>query len=141
MPNVWPYLAIAAQAVAAWCYHQWRPIMAKPNGKRFKREELHAQANDKLGVEPGYELDCGKDQPPVWVPHPLFATDEQNQALQAMQDNPSVLDQAKLIVGENEYKRLVDAGYEAGDVMLCWMMMQKDMTDVTPTGSPTRSGS
>ncbi|MFC0546933.1 hypothetical protein [Kutzneria chonburiensis] len=113
--------------------------MSKPNRRRMRREELHQQVSEATGMEPGLDLECD-DGTVVTVPHPLFLGDDHQAVLDELrQAGAGTIAMAKAIVGEADHARLLESGYASTDVMLAWLLMQRDMSGVLPDGRPTQS--
>jgi hypothetical protein len=114
--------------------------LSTPNRKRFRREELHQQVTESTGMDTGIELEID-DESVVVVPSPLFLDDDETARIDEIRTSGAgTIELAKTIVGEENHKRLIAAGYSSNDVMLAWLLMQQDMSGVLPDGRPTQPG-
>lgn len=117
--------------------------MSAPIRRQFRRNEFHAQAAEAIGIEPGIDLVLD-DGSTVEIPHPLYLDDDHQAAVEAARadDSAGSIEMARVIVGDENHKRLLESGYSSNDVMMAWMMLSQSITGTVgklPDGRPTRS--
>lgn len=120
--------------------------MSKPNRRRFKIQEMRAQACDALGIEPDFEIEfepaidseTGTETEPetIIIPHPLFLPDDVQAKVNDAGDDPIAM--AKAVLGEDDHAKLIANGGNSNDVVLAWASMRKNVTGTLPGGNPTR---
>lgn len=143
MGDPWLTVAAALDALAVGSiigYRYARLTMSKPSKTRRKLSEVHAQYAEAVG---GEEVEFEDDAGNVYTfPHPLFADDEWTKAVDAEEGNE---EKARTILGDDQYKKYMDAGNKPIDVTLVFMdvaqSMQGQLTDGRPTQSSTSSAS
>lgn len=112
--------------------------MSKPGKSRRKLSEIHAQFAEAVG---GEDVEFEDDAGNVYTfPHPLFADDEWTQAVDAEESNEG---KARMILGDDQFKKFIAAGNKPIDVTLVFMdvatSMQGQLADGRPTPPSTSS--
>lgn len=114
--------------------------------RALKLDEFESQAIEALGQTPGIslELDGGEI---VTIPHPMLVSDEQQAAIERVQANedldadgkidgqrpePQAVRLARVVFGEDGFKRFIAAGGKSNHVLLGWQMMVRDLEDKGP---------
>lgn len=106
--------------------------MSKPNKARFRLSAVKASYAEAVGGElVEVETDDGKI---YTFPHPLFADDETNKALDAAEGDAG---KARVLLGE-QWDAFVKSGGDANGAMLVFLAVRADMQDTMGKHRPPR---
>ena len=108
--------------------------MSKPNGKRYRLEQIVEKAEENLG---GRVVEFDYAGETYTFPHPMLADDEWTAEFQAVGNDARA--NVRYLLGDEQFERFVAAGGQANHVMLLFAESQRDASGVLASGTPTRS--
>ncbi|MFJ2113123.1 MULTISPECIES: hypothetical protein [unclassified Streptomyces] len=106
--------------------------MSKPNKARFRLSAVKASYAEAVGGElVEVETDDGKV---FTFPHPLFADDDTNKAIDAAEGDAG---KARVLLGD-QWDAYVKSGGDANGLMLCFLAVRAEMQDTMGKHRPPR---
>ncbi|EPH40848.1 hypothetical protein ABT390_36555 [Streptomyces aurantiacus] len=106
--------------------------MSKPNRKRYKLEAVRSSYAEAVGGE-AVEFEVG-DGKVFSFPHPMFASDEEQRALDDAEGDHG---KARVLLGD-QYEAFGKAGGDDNSVMLLYVAVRAEAQDTVQRHRPTR---
>lgn len=107
--------------------------MGKPNARRFRLESVKASYAEAVGGE-RVEFEVGPENKVFSFPHPIFADDEEQRALDDAEGDRG---KARVLLGD-QWDAFVKAGGDPNGLMLLYVAVRAEAQDTVTKHRPTR---